>query len=157
MSKKQKNNNKSKNKPLSAKKRKRLINIINNKLQKKKTYNGPVHLANHRRKVQLNSPTPAELHIKSLLKETDYHFDNQHIMFFGRSQFYILDFYIAKEKLCIEVDGYHHISDTEQSQHDELRDLRLYNKGILTIRILNKEALNMTKQDLVDLIKSNIS
>lgn len=101
----------------------------------------PKALAKKRRLVQITNKTPAEAHIMNLLKKTDHLFDYQYTIFFGDFQFYILDFYLPKYKLCIELDGSHHYTDEKQIQHDELRTMRLFNKGIKTIRIPNKEAL----------------
>ena len=53
---------------------------------------------------------------------------------------YILDFYCAKAKLAVEVDGLIH--DTyEQAVRDERRDLWLLEKNILTYRIPASEIM----------------
>lgn len=117
----------------------------------KKLY--PKVLAKQRRLVQITNSTPAEAHIKALLKKTGYSFDYQYTIFFGNFQFYILDFYLPKYKVCIEVDGSHHYTDEKQVKHDELRTMRLYNKGITVIRIPNKQALEHTEETFGDFLK----
>jgi very-short-patch-repair endonuclease len=47
---------------------------------------------------------------------------------------YILDFYSAKAKLAVEVDGAEHTSD-ERILHDEIREARLWGRGIAIYRI----------------------
>ncbi len=54
---------------------------------------------------------------------------------------YILDFYVPRAKLCIEIDGEQHALRQEQ---DERRDAFLADLGILTIRI---PSLDLFHQD----------
>jgi very-short-patch-repair endonuclease len=49
---------------------------------------------------------------------------------------YLLDFYCAKARLCIEVDGPHHLARIEK---DEARDAYLAKRGILTLRFTCEE------------------
>ena len=51
---------------------------------------------------------------------------------------YIADFYCAKAKLIIELDGSGHYTD-EGKQHDEERTAFLEGYGLTVIRILNSE------------------
>ena len=53
---------------------------------------------------------------------------------------YVLDFYCAKAKLCIEVDGEVHTHD-QQRAHDGVRDEWLREKGIYTYRIIARDLL----------------
>ena len=54
--------------------------------------------------------------------------------------FYIPDFYCAKEKLVIEVDGKIHDFQKEKDEH---RDLILKDKGVKILRIKNEELENI--------------
>ena len=49
---------------------------------------------------------------------------------------YIIDFYIAQEKIAIELDGSQHY-ETEGKQADEKRDLFLKSLGITVLRYSN--------------------
>jgi very-short-patch-repair endonuclease len=60
-----------------------------------------------------------------------HHFRRQHAL--GP---YILDFYCASAKLCVEVDGPVH---EEQSERDTRRDHWLENQGIRTLRFTTEE------------------
>ena len=53
---------------------------------------------------------------------------------------YILDFYCAKVKLCVEVDGEIHTHD-HQREHDKARDRRLTDRGIHVHRIIARDLL----------------
>jgi very-short-patch-repair endonuclease len=45
---------------------------------------------------------------------------------------YTLDFYCSEASLCVEVDGEHHL---DRQEADQIRDLFLHSRGIVTIRI----------------------
>jgi very-short-patch-repair endonuclease len=51
---------------------------------------------------------------------------------------YILDFYCSKVKLCIEIDGNHHLSIANR-EHDAIRSGKLSQYGITTIRFFNDQ------------------
>ena len=53
---------------------------------------------------------------------------------------YILDFYCASARLCVEVDGIDHTMYT-QSARDEVRDRWLDERGIYTHRIIARDLL----------------
>jgi len=56
--------------------------------------------------------------------------------YYVRDHFYILDFYLPKKKICLEIDGYFHF--TEKGRKKDLRrDKELINEGIRTVRICN--------------------
>jgi len=54
---------------------------------------------------------------------------------------YILDFYCAKLRLAIELDGGHH-DETDVIEYDKERELYLSGNDITTIRFKNQEVLN---------------
>ncbi len=54
---------------------------------------------------------------------------------------FIADFYCAKSKLVIEIDGKHHLSD-DRAEYDDLRSAYLKSMGIRVIRFSNDEVNN---------------
>ena len=54
---------------------------------------------------------------------------------------YILDFYCAAQKLCIELDGITH-STPEGMRHDEARTAWLEAKGIRVVRFAGTDVMN---------------
>ena len=67
------------------------------------------------------------------LKKLPYNVRRQHNI-----ENYIVDFYIAKKKLVIEIDGIQHTSE-EHKREDELRDKKLSEWGIIVLRYTNIE------------------
>lgn len=120
--------------------------------ESKSTFVNPNKLANSRRKKLIENITPSETHIKNILKELNYNYNFQHIVFIKYTQFYILDFYLPELKICIELDGLHHYNDPKQLSHDKERDISLKTKGIDTIRLSNAKALSFTKEDIIELL-----
>jgi very-short-patch-repair endonuclease len=53
---------------------------------------------------------------------------------------YVLDFYCARARLCVEVDGYAH-GTADRPQRDDRRDLYLEQEGILVVRITARAVL----------------
>ena len=88
--------------------------------------------------------TPEELHIYRTLKKIYNH--KLKILFqyplHLQKNFFILDIYIRKAKLCIEIDGRHHKEDKKQIARDKFRDSQLAEIGIRTMRITNQELRN---------------
>jgi very-short-patch-repair endonuclease len=60
----------------------------------------------------------------------------------SRKYFFIGDFYCAKKKLVIELDGKVH---DYQQYYDYQRDLVLQERGLTTLRIKNEELKNIEK------------
>lgn len=59
-----------------------------------------------------------------------------------QKNFFILDIFIRKAELCIEIDGRHHKEDKKQRERDKFRDSQLAEIGIRTERITNQELRN---------------
>lgn len=139
---------------LEAKKRKKklLKESKNTEKLSKTEFVNPNKLANSRRKKLIENITPSEVHIKNILKQLEYNYNFQHIVFIKYTQFYILDFYLPELKICIELDGIHHYNDPKQLSHDKERDIALKTKGIDTIRLSNAKALSFTKEDIIELL-----
>ncbi|MBI1803103.1 MAG: DUF559 domain-containing protein [Ignavibacteriae bacterium] len=58
-------------------------------------------------------------------------------------QHYILDFYCAKSRLCIELDGSQHYTN-EGRKKDEMRDSNLQEQGVKVLRFSDIDALKNT-------------
>jgi very-short-patch-repair endonuclease len=87
--------------------------------------------------------TPAEIQLWEELRNRHlaaYKFRRQHPIIYygmqGRKSFFVPDFYCARKKLIIELDGKIH---EFQKDYDENRDMVLAQLGLRTIRILNEE------------------
>lgn len=98
--------------------------------------------------------TKHELIVKSLLDSI-----NEYYIFqkgFIKGNFYcIVDFYLPKRKLVIEVDGGYHFSD-EQRRKDATRDNYLKNeRGFNVLRISNNAAENIDSESLQILISKS--
>ena len=77
--------------------------------------------------------TPEEKHLwYDFLKRLPYNVRRQHNI-----ENYIVDFYIAKKKVVIEIDGIQH-SALENQQADERRDKALVAWGITVLRYPNE-------------------
>ena len=93
--------------------------------------------------------TPSERKLWARLKNRQlqgYKFLRQHPLFYNREgidiKFFVPDFYCAKVKLAIELDGPVHDDTLE---HDRWRDEILQSKGIRVLRIKNEELKEMDK------------
>ena len=78
--------------------------------------------------------TPAEQVLWEMLRAgrlEGHKFRRQHAL--GR---FILDFYCAKSRLCVEVDGEVH---KQQRERDMARDTTLFSRGIVTLRFTNEQ------------------
>ena len=120
-----------------------------------KSYMGITLLARNLRK----NCTPAEVSLWNILRRKNilgYKFLRQHPIFYRIDndwvEFYITDFYCAKLRLNIELDGPIHLYKVE---YDSERDAKLRNKDIHVLRIKNEELDNINKiiNDIQEIIK----
>lgn len=100
-------------------------------------------------------PTNAEKCIDTLLQELNKRkyidYKKQEIFYKPHGGYIIVDFYLPKIKLVIEVDGEYH--DTEEQRYkDSNRDSWLKMQKIKILRIKNKEAYGMTYSHLLNRI-----
>jgi leucyl-tRNA synthetase len=123
-----------------------------------KKYPGITELARDLRKRQ----TPCEILVWNILRRrklSGYKFLKQHPIFYSIRNhlvdFYIPDFYCAKLRLIIEVDGKIH---ERQCEYDQERDSKLLEKGIRVFRIKNEELTGIEKatSTLQDIIQKRI-
>ena len=103
--------------------------------------------------------TPAEELLWEHLRNRSFHskkFLRQHPIYvetvFGKSLYYIPDFYCHKAKLVIEADGPIHLYKKE---YDKNRDEVLGILGLKILRFENEQILNDTKM-VLNLIKINL-
>jgi len=71
--------------------------------------------------------------------------------YYDTKRFFIADFYCAKEKLVIEIDGKTH---EKQKEYDEYRTYLLNNLGYRVIRFNNKEIFKNMPSVLIKLNKA---
>jgi len=109
----------------------------------------PRKYAKQIRRKLISRATPAELDFRKKLKSLGVFFVFQKVIFVDEYQFYVVDFYIPKLKLAIELDGYHH---RKQRNKDRRRTKRLYIKLNRVLRMWNSEALSMTEKELKKLL-----
>ena len=72
------------------------------------TFIDPKVLALERRDLLIQNITRAEVYFKLLLTKLNIEYTFQYVKFVSDYQFYILDFYLPKYNICIELDGKHH-------------------------------------------------
>lgn len=68
---------------------------------------------------------------------------------------FIADFFCIEKNLIIEVDGDYHQSE-EQTEHDNQRSDRLYERGYYVLRFKNEDIINNT-QEVLERIKEIIN
>jgi very-short-patch-repair endonuclease len=92
--------------------------------------------------------TDAEQHLWSLLRRKQIHG-----VLFNRQKpilDYIVDFYCAKAKLVIELDGSQHY-EPEHREKDQVRDQTLAELGLLVLRYDNRQVLLETEAVVEDI------
>lgn len=97
------------------------------------------------------NPTPQELKIEKYLSYTKYDFVRE-MPIKNEVSFYIIDFYIPKLKLCIEVDGGYHSQGLQQWK-DGKRDGYLKSQGYRVLRISNETAFSLKYKEFVAMIE----
>lgn len=99
----------------------------------------------------LDLETPAESIFKSYLIRMRIKFEFQKIIYAGKS-FYIVDFYLPRKNIVVEVDGFHH-SNIDKFAQDLQRTKNLKKSGIREVhRFLNNEVFS--EITCIDKIKS---
>lgn len=94
-------------------------------------------LKNHSRQLRSNMTDAEQLLWKRLRRK------QIHNVQFNRQKpllDYIVDFYCAKAKLVIELDGSQH-TESEHLERDRIRDQALAELGLLTLRYNNRQVL----------------
>ena len=83
--------------------------------------------------------TPYEHMAENVLKGENIEYIPQHII---KDKNYIVDFYLPKFNVIIELDGKQH-KESRFKQKDLLRDSYLWRKGYKVIRLNNKDIGNL--------------
>jgi len=133
-------------------------NYLKSKLPKKKsnkTYTS-IQVSEQFREENLAKETPSERRVKLLLRKLKVRFTRQQVVHYDKGKFFILDFYIPSERLCIEIDGKYHETE-EQQQLDTVRTKKLNTMGIEVVRYTNEETESpMFETDLKMLLKLKV-
>jgi leucyl-tRNA synthetase len=105
-----------------------------------------------RRKELRKNSTPQEVVLWAYLRRSNlgYKFERQHSI--GP---YIVDFYCAKKRLVIELDGGQHL-ESQTLLYDQQRTEYLKNIGYQVMRFSNRE-INTSKYSVVEQIKQKLS
>ncbi len=96
-------------------------------------------------------PTESEVIVENFLKKSKKSYIFQ-MPIKNDYSFYIIDFYLPKQLLCIEIDGEYH-NDPIQIWRDKQRDKFLVENGYKVIRLSNLEVSKMTYLDFIYKIK----
>jgi very-short-patch-repair endonuclease len=97
-------------------------------------------------------PTPAVKHFRKLMQLSGFRFKTEKIID-KHPSFILVDFYVPDRTLCIELDGGYH-NTPEQKEKDLERDTYLAERGFNNWRMTNEEALALTRDDVIEKIKS---
>ena len=93
---------------------------------------------NNRRILELRSKaTPSEIQMQGILERAGVKNIFQKGFIKGDA-FVIVDFYIKRGKVCLEVDGEYH-ETPEQKSYDAWKDAYLRSRGFRVIRVKNEE------------------
>lgn len=68
---------------------------------------------------------------------------------------YIVDFYIPKAKIVIEIDGDSHFESTLSQEKDRVRDMFLNSRGLKVIRFTNND-IHMSFESVCEEIENQI-
>jgi very-short-patch-repair endonuclease len=66
---------------------------------------------------------------------------------------YVIDFYCPAAHLAVEIDGWSHATE-DRPEKDEIRDLRLADRGIFTLRIPAAEVLRSVDDTLSTILET---
>ena len=99
--------------------------------------------------------TQWELSFHKKLKETGLYFIFQYPIVCNGEKLFIIDFYIPKYKLAIELDGQWHYTP-EMIIQDKLRTKLLKKEGIRVLRIANRMEDQIKPSQIIEFIKSLI-
>lgn len=93
------------------------------------------------RNKQLRNPTKAELIMLRLLRGMRIGYRRQMVVD-SPTSFYILDIYLPKHRIALEVDGLQHLMNPDTVESDRVRDMYLNELGIDVMRVSNVALTN---------------
>lgn len=111
-------------------------------------------LARRRIRELKNNPTRYECILQRKLDKAGFKYVFQKA-FFNEWYFCIVDFFLRKHKIVVELDGRHHVEDINQVKKDIGHERYLFSLGFNVIRLSNEEANNITISKLKKLINDN--
>lgn len=97
--------------------------------------------------------TKWELVFKIKLEQIEVPFIFQYPVICNKKNLFILDFYLPKHKLAIELDGSQHYTPSGQ-KYDKRRTACLKKEEIRVVRIMNKEVELLTTKHIKQLLES---
>lgn len=97
--------------------------------------NDIIDIAEHNRVNLVSHATKEERMLIEYLDSWNAEYQFQYPLYV-KNKLYIVDFYLPKIKVAIEVDGFHHYTK-EGKEKDRIRDNNLRSEGINTLRITN--------------------
>jgi very-short-patch-repair endonuclease len=95
-------------------------------------------LATRLSKQNIDKHIPYEDKVLDVFNKLKIYVKPQEPLYYGNNKFYIMDFYVAECRLCIEIDGEYHDTE-EQIAYDAKRTKTINNKGINLVRFKNEE------------------
>jgi len=101
----------------------------------------------------IKNATKWELSFKDKLKKTGVPFIFQYPVICNNEKLYIIDFYLPKHKIAIELDGQWHYTP-DIIKKDNLRTKALKKKGIRVLRIPNILENDIKPNQIIELINS---
>ncbi len=96
--------------------------------------------------------TQWELDFLQKLEKVKIPFVFQYPVICNKKNLFILDFYLPKHKLAIELDGSQHYTP-EGQKNDKRRTACLKKEGIQVIRFMNRQVAEVTVLHLTELLK----
>jgi very-short-patch-repair endonuclease len=111
-------------------------------------------LARNRIRELKNNPTKYERILQRKLDKAGYKYVFQKA-FFNEWYFCIVDFFLRRHKIVVELDGRQHVEDINQVKKDIGHEKYLFSLGFNVIRLSNEEANNITIKKLKKLINDN--
>jgi very-short-patch-repair endonuclease len=96
--------------------------------------------------------TQWELEFHKKLEQVKVAFVFQYPVICNKKNLFILDFYLPKHKLAIELDGAQHYTPSGQ-KYDKRRTSCLKKEGIQVIRFMNRQVADVTPQHIEELLK----
>lgn len=101
-----------------------------------------------RKELLIKNATKSELEFKKILDENNIYYIFQKAFIQGNN-YVIVDFYLPKLKLCIEIDGGYHNTESQQKR-DNNKDFYLTKqRNFKVLRIKNEEVLSFTINKLL--------
>jgi very-short-patch-repair endonuclease len=100
-----------------------------------------------RKETLINNATKSEIEFKQLLDENNIYYIFQKAFIQGNN-YVIVDFYLPKLKLCIEIDGGYHLTESQQKRDNNKDYYLIKQRNFKVLRIKNEEVCNFNIKTL---------